>query len=81
VTVMSDLTVAETGDLFQLAKFVQGNLQSIDKTITAFNLGIDQGVDAGQTIPHLHFHIIPRRHGDVSGPFGSGTVIPGRMIG
>lgn len=30
----------------------------------AFNLAVNNGKFAGQVIPHLHFHIIPRREGD-----------------
>lgn len=37
---------------------------------TAFNHGINDGPIAGQTIPHFHYHIIPRRDGDVDDPRG-----------
>jgi diadenosine tetraphosphate (Ap4A) HIT family hydrolase len=35
-----------------------------------FNIGINDGQAAGQTIPHAHIHIIPRYRGDVSDPRG-----------
>jgi len=35
-----------------------------------FNIGINDGVAAGQTVPHAHVHIIPRYHNDVSDPRG-----------
>lgn len=35
-----------------------------------FNLGVNDGPAAGQTIPQFHFHVIPRRIGDVSDPRG-----------
>lgn len=35
-----------------------------------FNIGINEGETAGQTIPHLHIHIIPRYEGDVACPRG-----------
>ena len=36
----------------------------------AFNLGINDGPAAGQTVPHLHLHLIPRYEGDVADPRG-----------
>ena len=41
-----------------------------DKTITGFNVGINIGEDAGQTIFHCHIHLIPRRKGDIPNPEG-----------
>lgn len=41
-----------------------------DKTVTGFNVGINAGNDAGQTVFHAHIHLIPRRYGDVSDPRG-----------
>lgn len=35
-----------------------------------YNIGINSGEAAGQTIFHLHVHVIPRRHGDVADPRG-----------
>lgn len=32
----------------------------------AFNIGINDGAAAGQTVPHLHLHLIPRYQGDVA---------------
>ena len=36
----------------------------------SFNIGINDGKEAGQTIPHLHIHLIPRFEGDLSDPRG-----------
>lgn len=50
-----------------------------DWTVTGFNIGINDGIDAGQTVFHSHIHIIPRRKGDVANPRGGiRNVIPGR---
>ena len=35
-----------------------------------FNIGINNGEDAGQTVQHAHIHIIPRYKGDVPKPMG-----------
>jgi diadenosine tetraphosphate (Ap4A) HIT family hydrolase len=36
----------------------------------AFNIGVNDGLAAGQTIEHAHVHIIPRRKGDAPDPRG-----------
>ena len=36
----------------------------------AYNIGINDGPAAGQTVPHLHIHLIPRYQGDVEDPRG-----------
>ena len=47
--------------------------------VTAFNVGINDGADAGQTVAHAHVHVIPRRPGDVADPRGGVRwVVPDR---
>jgi ATP adenylyltransferase len=41
-----------------------------DKEVSGFNVGINNGESAGQTIFHCHIHLIPRRKGDVKNPRG-----------
>lgn len=36
----------------------------------AYNIGVNDGEVAGQTVPHLHIHLIPRYKNDVSDPRG-----------
>jgi diadenosine tetraphosphate (Ap4A) HIT family hydrolase len=36
----------------------------------AYNIGVNDGAAAGQTIPHLHFHLIPRYANDIADPRG-----------
>jgi len=45
-------------------------LQNEDSTIDGFNIGMNCGETAGQTIFHCHVHLIPRRKGDVENPKG-----------
>ena len=45
-------------------------LQKGDATIEGFNIGMNCGEVAGQTIFHCHVHLIPRRKGDVQNPRG-----------
>jgi len=45
-------------------------LEKEDATITGFNIGMNCGEEAGQTVFHCHIHLIPRRKGDVEDPRG-----------
>jgi len=50
-----------------------------DTTITGFNIGMNCGESAGQSVWHCHVHLIPRRLGDVEKPRGGVRhVIPGK---
>ena len=51
-----------------------------DKTVSGFNVGINAGKSAGQTVFHVHIHLIPRRDGDVEEPKGGlRGVIPSKQ--
>lgn len=61
------------------AAWCQWALDHWDKEISGYNIGVNNGVSAGQTIFHLHIHLIPRFLGDVSDPTGGVRfVIPER---
>jgi ATP adenylyltransferase len=52
-----------------------------DEAIAGFNVGVNEGAAAGQTIFHCHVHLIPRRDGDVANPRGGVRgVIPNKQI-
>lgn len=63
---LSDLPEAVVGPLFAL---VQEVARRIEKGLTpdGMTIGINQGVMAGQGVPHLHVHLIPRFAGDGGG--------------
>ena len=65
-----ELTPEEYADCFVLIKTSKKTLSELDKTISGFNIGVNDGTDAGQTITHCHIHLIPRRKGDVDNPLG-----------
>jgi diadenosine tetraphosphate (Ap4A) HIT family hydrolase len=50
-----------------------------DGECDAFNVGLNMGTAAGQTVMYPHVHLIPRRTGDVEDPIGGvRNVIPGK---
>lgn len=48
----------------------KARLQEVDNTITGFNIGMNCGKSAGQSVFHAHVHFIPRRDGDQENPQG-----------
>jgi len=70
----------EVNAMWSLSASVREVLSAADNTIIGFNFGSNDGVSAGQTVMHAHFHIIPRRAGDVERPRGGVRgVIPERQ--
>ena len=64
-----DATENERAALFELVDKAKGILD--DKVRPdGYNIGINEGVAAGRTIPHLHVHVIPRFSGDAEDPRG-----------
>jgi diadenosine tetraphosphate (Ap4A) HIT family hydrolase len=64
------LTQEEVLAINQLMDSHRQLLQKEDQTIDGFNIGMNCGETAGQTIFHCHVHLIPRRKGDVENPRG-----------
>jgi diadenosine tetraphosphate (Ap4A) HIT family hydrolase len=61
------------------AAFAEGEYLIQKKQCDAFNVGMNMGTAAGQTVMYPHVHLIPRRNGDVADPVGGVRgVIPGQ---
>ena len=72
-----DLTSEEIIACDQLIKKIKKEIEIKDLSVKAFNIGINSGKIAGQSIMHCHIHLIPRREGDVENPQGGvRSVIP-----
>ena len=63
------LTAPERESMFEL--LTQAKVE-LDETLQpdGFNIGINDGAAAGQTVAHLHLHLIPRYRGDAPDPRG-----------
>ena len=75
-----DLSNEELIACDQLVKIVKDEIISKDYSVRGFNLGTNIGKASGQSIFHCHFHLIPRREGDVENPQGGvRSVIPSKQ--
>lgn len=74
-----DLTQEEVLAIHELIPRVK-NLIEQDNKPDGYNIGINVGEAAGQSIFHVHVHVIPRYKGDVANPRGGVRgVIPSRQ--
>jgi diadenosine tetraphosphate (Ap4A) HIT family hydrolase len=64
-----ELSAEEQAALWAVVAEARGRLND-DLHPDGFNIGLNDGEAAGQTILHSHIHIIPRRDGDVADPRG-----------
>ena len=72
-----DLTEAESSAIHQLLHQARETILAEDAPVTGFNIGMNCGLSAGQSIFHCHVHLIPRRAGDNPDPKGGvRAVIP-----
>lgn len=65
-----EITQPEINSVNALITNTKISLYKTDPSITGFNIGINCGSDAGQTIMHTHIHLIPRRKNDIPNPMG-----------
>ena len=74
-----ELAQDEHDAIRDLLATVRRDIMTSDPDVEGFNIGINVGEVAGQTIFHCHVHLIPRRRGDVANPRGGvRAVIPGK---
>ncbi|MEJ7931626.1 HIT family protein [Ramlibacter sp. AN1015] len=74
-----DMTDAETAASTGLLHDLKALIIQEDDSVKGFNIGMNAGAAAGQTIFHSHIHLIPRRLGDVQDPRGGVRhLIPGK---
>ena len=64
-----ELTTEERNALFSLLDEAKAEIHRSHQP-QGYNIGINDGSAAGQTVPHLHIHLIPRFSGDRPDPRG-----------
>lgn len=73
------VTADELAALWELLGHAKGLLER-ERHPDGYNLGVNVGVAAGQTVSHAHLHLIPRYRGDSTDPRGGvRAVIPARQ--
>lgn len=74
-----DLTEEERQDLLSLLDRVKGIVEEKYHP-DGYNIGVNVGAAAGQSVSHVHMHLIPRYVGDVQNPKGGVRgVIPSKQ--
>lgn len=75
-----DLYQPERNAIDAMLQLQREKILESDPTVEGFNVGINAGAVSGQTVFHVHVHLIPRRTGDVENPRGGVRgVIPERQ--
>ena len=73
-----DLNADELGACHDLLNSMRSGILDEDSSVEGFNIGMNNGTVAGQTVDHCHIHLIPRREGDVINATGGvRNLIPG----
>ena len=69
---VSSLFELNEDEFSALHPLLNNTKKKLDKEFSpkAYNIGINDGPAAGQTVPHLHIHLIPRYEGDMPDPRG-----------
>jgi bis(5'-adenosyl)-triphosphatase len=61
---LADLTLEEVSDLFLSVQRIGKVVESHNEGCTSLTVTLQDGPQAGQTVPHVHVHVLPRRVGD-----------------
>jgi diadenosine tetraphosphate (Ap4A) HIT family hydrolase len=69
VAVWADLTREERIDIMDGIDIARAAIET-KRSPDAYNIGINDGIAAGQTVMHVHMHVIPRYQGDHPNPVG-----------
>jgi diadenosine tetraphosphate (Ap4A) HIT family hydrolase len=73
-----ELTAEEAAAVYDLLREMKDYLTVLLEP-AGYNIGINVGAMAGQTVAHVHVHLIPRYAGDVADPVGGvRSIIPGK---
>lgn len=64
-----DLSSKEQADLIELTRQCEQDLKK-EYSPSGYNIGVNDGQAAGQTVMHVHLHLIPRYEGDSKDPRG-----------
>ena len=67
---VQDMAPADVQAVFQLAHEITGRVESATGA-PASTIAVHNGREAGQEVPHMHIHIVPRKQGDGAGPIHS----------
>ncbi|KAL5119362.1 Dinucleoside triphosphate hydrolase [Pleosporales sp. CAS-2024a] len=69
----NDLSAAEVQDLFLTVQRVSRMVERVFGA-SSLNIAIQDGIDAGQSVPHVHAHIIPRKKDDLADRGGTDAI-------
>ncbi len=78
---VSDFFELDAEEILAVYELLGSQRQRLDQEFRpgGYNIGVNIGATAGQTIRHVHVHLIPRYVGDVADPVGGvRNVIPGK---
>lgn len=64
-----ETTIEEKNAIFELINKAKKIIDQQYKP-NGYNIGMNCGIAAGQTVMHIHVHLIPRYNGDVENPIG-----------